>query len=136
MGIRFGHVNLIADDWRALANFYTEQFGCVFVPPERDYSGTDLSAGTGVEEAALTGAHLRLPGHGSDGPTLEIYQYAHNEDETVAGRQQARIRPYRVRRRRRHEVQGAGAHGRRRLSRRGRHAPDQRRPTRDMVLRE
>lgn len=25
--------------------------------------------------AALRGAHLRLPGHGQDGPTLEIYQY-------------------------------------------------------------
>lgn len=79
MGVRFGHVNLIADDWRALADFYTEQFGCVFVPPERDYAGADLSAGTGVKEAAFKGAHLRLPGHGSDGPTLEIYQYAHNE---------------------------------------------------------
>ena len=25
--------------------------------------------------AALQGAHLRLPGHGPNGPTLEIYQY-------------------------------------------------------------
>lgn len=79
MGTRFGHVNLIADDWRALVDFYTEQFGCVFVPPERDYSGADLAAGTGVEGASLKGAHLRLPGHGNDGPTLEIYQYERNE---------------------------------------------------------
>ena len=79
MNARFGHVNLIADDWRALADFYISTFGCVFVPPERDYSGTDLSAGTAVPDAALKGAHLRLPGLGSDGPTLEIYQYAHNE---------------------------------------------------------
>ena len=79
MGTRFGHVNLIADDWRALADFYVEQFGCIFVPPERDYSGADLAAGTGVEGAALKGAHLRLPGHGAEGPTLEIYQYERNE---------------------------------------------------------
>jgi catechol 2,3-dioxygenase-like lactoylglutathione lyase family enzyme len=73
---RFGHVNLIARDWRALADFYIRVFGCEVVPPERDYSGPDLAAGTGVPDAALRGAHLRLPGHGSTGPTLEIYQYA------------------------------------------------------------
>jgi catechol 2,3-dioxygenase-like lactoylglutathione lyase family enzyme len=73
---RFGHVNLIARDWRRLAAFYTSVFGCTFVPPERDYSGPDLERGTGVAGAALRGAHLRLPGLGSDGPTLEIYEYA------------------------------------------------------------
>jgi catechol 2,3-dioxygenase-like lactoylglutathione lyase family enzyme len=73
---RFGHVNVIARDWRALAAFYTEVFGCVLVPPERDYSGADLERGTGVPGAALRGAHLRLPGLGPDGPTLEIYQFA------------------------------------------------------------
>lgn len=72
---RFGHVNLIARDWRALADFYTELFGCELVPPERDYRGDDLAAGTGVPGAALRGAHLRLPGHGPTGPTLEIYQF-------------------------------------------------------------
>lgn len=72
---RFGHVNVIARDWRALAVFYTEVFGCVFVPPERDYGGADLERGTGVIGASLRGAHLRLPGLGADGPTLEIYQY-------------------------------------------------------------
>ena len=73
---RFGHVNLIARDWRSLVAFYTTLFGCEFVPPERDYAGDDLAAGTGVPGAALRGAHLRLPGHGPAGPTLEIYQFA------------------------------------------------------------
>jgi catechol 2,3-dioxygenase-like lactoylglutathione lyase family enzyme len=72
---RFGHVNLIARDWRSLADFYTRLFGCELVPPERDYRGDDLAAGTGVPGAALQGAHLRLPGHGPAGPTLEIYQF-------------------------------------------------------------
>jgi catechol 2,3-dioxygenase-like lactoylglutathione lyase family enzyme len=72
---RFGHVNLIARDWRALADFYTRLFGCELVPPERDYRGDDLAAGTGVPGAVLHGAHLRLPGHGQTGPTLEIYQF-------------------------------------------------------------
>jgi predicted enzyme related to lactoylglutathione lyase len=74
--VRFGHVNVIARDWRSLADFYTRVFGCEFVPPERDYSGPDLAAGTGVPDAALRGAHLRLPGHGPSGPTLEIYQFS------------------------------------------------------------
>jgi catechol 2,3-dioxygenase-like lactoylglutathione lyase family enzyme len=82
-GARFGHVNIIAADWRRLADFYVSVFGCVIVPPERDYAGPDLSRGTGVADAALRGAHLRLPGLGPDGPTLEIYQYARSEDRPV-----------------------------------------------------
>lgn len=74
-GARYGHTNVIAADWRGLADFYTSVFGCELVPPERDYAGADLERGTGVPGAALRGAHLRLPGHGEDGPTLEIYQY-------------------------------------------------------------
>ena len=75
-GVRYGHTNLIARDWRSLADWYERLFGCTPVPPERDYSGRDLERGTGVTDAALKGTHLRLPGHGDDGPTLEIYTFA------------------------------------------------------------
>lgn len=75
-GARYVHTNLIARDWRALAEFYGSLLGCVPVPPERDYSGAALDAGTGIKEARLQGVHLRLPGCGPDGPTLEIYTYA------------------------------------------------------------
>ena len=75
-GARFGHVNVIARDWRALAAFYTEVLGCEFVPPERDYGGEDFERVTGIRGAALRGGHFRLPGLGPDGPTLEIYEYA------------------------------------------------------------
>lgn len=75
-GARFGHVNLIARDWRRLADFYIEVLGCELVPPERDLKGPILEAGTAVPGAAIRGAHLRLPGLGPDGPTLEIFQYA------------------------------------------------------------
>jgi predicted enzyme related to lactoylglutathione lyase len=81
----FGHVNVIARDWRALARFYTEVFGCTLVPPERDISGSVLERGTGIAGAALTGAHLRLPGLGADGPTLEIYQFAEMPEREAAG---------------------------------------------------
>lgn len=76
MNTRFVHVNLVARDWRRLASFYRDVFGCVTVPPERHLSGQWLSAATGVPDAALDGVHLRLPGSGDDGPTLEVFQYA------------------------------------------------------------
>jgi catechol 2,3-dioxygenase-like lactoylglutathione lyase family enzyme len=74
-GARYGHTNLIANDWRALSRFYQEHFGCTPVPPERDFKGHDLERGTGIPGARLRGEHLRLPGHGPDGPTLEIFNY-------------------------------------------------------------
>lgn len=72
---RYVHTNLIAQDWQALANFYQQVFGCVPAPPERDFKGEKLEAGTGIPGAVLRGVHLRLPGYGDDGPTLEIFSY-------------------------------------------------------------
>ena len=74
-GAKYGHTNLIASDWRALARFYQEQFGCVPVLPERDFKGPNLERGTGIPGAELRGVHLRLPGHGPEGPTLEVFNY-------------------------------------------------------------
>lgn len=74
-GARFGHVNVTGPDWRALATFYGEVFGMVQVGPERDVRGDDFDRATGLTDAHMTGAHLRLPGLGDDGPTLEIFQY-------------------------------------------------------------
>ena len=73
--MRFAHTNIISKDWQRLANFYIQVFGCEIIPPERNQSGEWLSRGTGVKNAHLRGAHLRLPGYGDAGPTLEIYQY-------------------------------------------------------------
>ncbi len=75
MPIRYAHTNIIADDWERLAEFYEAVLGCVRLPPPRDQSGAWLDRGTGLQGARLRGAHLRLPGHGPDGPTLEIYHY-------------------------------------------------------------
>jgi predicted enzyme related to lactoylglutathione lyase len=74
-GVRYTHTNLVARDWHVLAGFYESVFGCVPVPPERAYSGAHLEALTAVPHAALSGVHLRLPGAGQDGSTLEIFQY-------------------------------------------------------------
>jgi predicted enzyme related to lactoylglutathione lyase len=75
LSAKYVHTNLIAEDWRSLAGFYQEVFGCVPVPPERDFRGADLEAGTGIPGAHMRGAHLRLPGYGDAGPTLEILNY-------------------------------------------------------------
>jgi catechol 2,3-dioxygenase-like lactoylglutathione lyase family enzyme len=85
---KYVHTNLVAEDWRALARFYQEVFGCVTVGPERDYQGETLEAATGIDGAHLTGAHLRLPGYGEDGPTLEIFSYTPREERigTVVNR--------------------------------------------------
>ncbi len=74
-GARFGHVNVTSRDWRRLADFYGDVFGMEQVGPERDISGADLDRATGLVGAHLRGAHLRLPGGGDDGPTLEIFTY-------------------------------------------------------------
>ncbi len=74
-GARYAHTNIIAQDWRRLVEFYVDLFGCERVPPERDLKGPALEAGTGVSGATLRGMHVRLPGYGPEGPTLEIYSY-------------------------------------------------------------
>jgi catechol 2,3-dioxygenase-like lactoylglutathione lyase family enzyme len=85
VGARFAHVNLIAKDWRRLARFYEQVLGCVLVPPERRLQGQWLENATGVSGARIQGAHLRLPGSGEEGPTLEIFQYdQHLERPSIA----------------------------------------------------
>lgn len=74
LAARYVHTNLIAADWRSLAAFYQSVFGCVPVLPERDYSGAKLEALTQLAGAHQRGMHLRLPGHGESGPTLEIFE--------------------------------------------------------------
>ena len=86
--MRYLHTNLIARDWQRLAAFYERIFGCVRVLPERHLSGESMERGSGVAGARIDGVHLRLPGHGDDGPTLEVFQYATNAeaDAPVANR--------------------------------------------------
>jgi len=82
---KYAHTNLIARDWRRLVRFYSEVFGCVAKDPERDLSGAWLDQVTSLRNAHLCGVHLRLPGYGDDGPTLEIFSY----EEMVEGQMPA-----------------------------------------------
>jgi len=77
---RFTHTNLIAQDWKKLATFYEQVFGCIPMPPERDLAGQWLDDATQIPNARIRGMHLRLPGHGDTGPTLEIFQYNQEEE--------------------------------------------------------
>jgi predicted enzyme related to lactoylglutathione lyase len=72
---KYVHTNLIAKDWQRLVAFYENVFGCVRVPPERNLTGESIERGSGVPGARVRGIHLRLPGFGDEGPTLEVFQY-------------------------------------------------------------
>jgi predicted enzyme related to lactoylglutathione lyase len=78
--MRYLHTNLVARDWQRLAAFYERVFGCVRVLPERHLSGESIERGSGVPGARIDGVHLRLPGLGPDGPTLEVFQYSEREE--------------------------------------------------------
>lgn len=77
--VRYAHTNLIANDWRKMLTFYVEVFQCVPVSSERDHHGAHIDDLTSMPGARIRGQHVRLPGHGDDGPTLEIFQYERND---------------------------------------------------------
>ena len=74
-GIKYAHTNLVARDWRKLADFYIQVFNCQPVPPQRDHHGEWFQRVTNIPGARLQGLHLRLPGYDQDGPTLEVFQF-------------------------------------------------------------
>jgi len=75
MKAKYKHTSIVARDWRKLAEFYQWNLDCNPVPPERANAGEWVERCTGVPGAEVCGIHLRLPGYGDDGPTLEIFQY-------------------------------------------------------------
>ncbi|PYL65427.1 MAG: glyoxalase [Verrucomicrobia bacterium] len=81
MRAKYVHTNLIARDWKKLAQFYSKVFGCEPKGPERDMAGAWLDGLTSLRNAHLRGVHLRLPGYDDNGPTLEIFGY----DQLIEG---------------------------------------------------
>ncbi|NLP19106.1 MAG: VOC family protein [Firmicutes bacterium] len=74
MAIKYAHTNLIAVDWRKLAQFYIDVFACKPQYPERDLCGEWVDKLTNIDDVSIRGIHLSLPGY-EDGPTLEIFEY-------------------------------------------------------------
>jgi len=72
--IKYTHTNIVAKDYKLLAQFYIDVFECEPVYPERDLSGEWIDKLTGLQNAQIKGIHLRLPGY-AEGPTLEIFQF-------------------------------------------------------------
>jgi glyoxylase I family protein len=87
--IRYAHTNLVAHDWQRLVDFYCQVFACERVSSTRDHHGPAFEALTAIPQAHAKGCHLRLPGHGEQGPTLEVFQFAEQE----AGLPPSLIRP-------------------------------------------
>lgn len=73
MPTRYAHVNIMAADWQRLADFYETVFDCEPVSSERDHHGPHIDALTADPGQRFRGRHLRVPGHGADGPTIEIF---------------------------------------------------------------
>jgi len=81
MPIKYVHTNIVAKDWKKLVHFYTEVLDCLPVPPERNLNGEWIENATGITNVRIEGIHLKLPGYGSNGPTLEIFQYNKTDEE-------------------------------------------------------
>ncbi len=71
----FAHINIVAYDWKKLAQFYLDVFHCVEVPPKRELRGEWIENATNVPGAAIEGMHLLLPTKNDSLITLEIFQY-------------------------------------------------------------
>ncbi len=78
--MRYAHTNIVARNWKKLSDFYINVFSCAVKPPERRLSGNWLDQATGLSKAELEGVHLLLPGHGDNGPTLEIFSYKYTHE--------------------------------------------------------
>lgn len=73
--IKYVHTNIVAKNWKKLADFYIKVFGCSITPPIRHYRGKHLESAVNIKSVTLNGVHLRLPGYNKTGPTLEIFSY-------------------------------------------------------------
>jgi len=71
--MKFVHTNIVARDYKALAEFYVKVFNCRQIGPARNISGEWIEIVTGVKDAKIRGCHLELPG--VNDVTLEIFEY-------------------------------------------------------------
>ena len=81
MATRYAHVNIIARDWRRLCEFSEKVFDCEPWSSERDHHGAHIDALTKMPSIRVQGRHLRVPGHGPNGPTIEIFTCSENGED-------------------------------------------------------
>ena len=83
MNAKYVHTNIIAKDWKKLAEFYVKVFSCKYKYPERDLKGEWLDQLTSLKNAHICGVHLVLPGYENNEPTIEIFQYDENQINNI-----------------------------------------------------
>jgi catechol 2,3-dioxygenase-like lactoylglutathione lyase family enzyme len=81
---KYVHTNRIVRDWEKRVGFYKNAFGCTPASPESIQSGQWVETITGVPDAGIRAIHLRLPGHGDKGPTLEVIRCNRQQDRPAA----------------------------------------------------
>jgi catechol 2,3-dioxygenase-like lactoylglutathione lyase family enzyme len=75
MRAHYLHTNLTVANLEKQVAFYCDVFGCTPVRAIQSLEGPWLDAITGIVGARLRYVHLRLPGHGAEGPELELNEY-------------------------------------------------------------
>ena len=71
--MRYDHINIGARNVERLADFYEQVFGCCRLSEGARMSGALMARGMGLQSAEVHGIWMRLPGHGDEGPVLELF---------------------------------------------------------------
>ena len=74
--LKFIHVNMITEDWRALCDWYESVTASVDFGKLKDHSGSYKSSVIGIEGVHVVGQHILLKGFYPDRPTFEIFTYS------------------------------------------------------------
>ena len=82
MPTRYAHINIVAHDWRKLCEFYEQIFDCKPYSSERNHHGKHIDELTGMQGVRVQGRHLSVPGHGENGPTIEIFTFSDNGEDS------------------------------------------------------
>ena len=82
MPTRYAHINIIAHDWRKLCEFYEQVFDCKPYSSERNHHGKHIDELTRMQGVRVQGRHLSVPGHGENGPTIEIFTFSDNGEDS------------------------------------------------------
>ena len=73
--MRYDHINIGARNVERLADFYEQVFGCTRLSAGVRMSGALMARGMGLRDAEVHAVWMRFPGHGDEGPMLELFEY-------------------------------------------------------------
>jgi len=72
---KYLHTNLTVKDIERMKAFYVDVFSCVPLRKIDHLTGKWIEDITSVANGEIKYVHLRFPGHGNNGPELELVQY-------------------------------------------------------------